>query len=227
MIALDTLLPALAAVAAAPAHYAIGAGEMFTFLFIVLGPLKLLGPFAHDTRSLSSADLRALALRAGLLAAVAVIGGGLAGSALLAKWDIDPQILLLTLGLIFFVVAFRIVMQEYAPPRPQPPAAADVPAPQALRIVFPLIAPPYGIAAVIVLFALSESRERSLLVGGLVLANLALDLLAMVFVRSVMRGFGVALMQVCGAVLGVLQVALAVRILFDALGSLGVLGFGG
>jgi multiple antibiotic resistance protein len=223
MIALDTLLPALAAVDAAPAHYAIGAGEMFTLLFIMLGPLKLLGAFASETRSLGAAEVRALALRAALIGATAVIAGGIAGGSLLRKWEIDPQILLLSLGLIFFTVAFKLVMQQYAVPPARPAEGASAQPPGPLRIVFPLIAPPYGVAVVIVLLALSESRPRTALICALVLANMLLNLLAMLFAHKVMRGAGLALMQVLGAVLGVLQVALALQIMLYALTNLGVL----
>jgi multiple antibiotic resistance protein len=202
--------------------YVVGAGEIFTLFFIVLGPLKLLGPFAQQTRALDGSAVRALAWRATLIAAASVVGGGFIGSALLRKWQIDPALLALTLGLIFFVVALRLVLQQYdAPPAAQ--GAVSPPAPGPLRIVFPLIAPPYGVAAVIAMLALSQDRERTALVCGLALANLALDYFAMLFARSLMRGFGLALMQVLGALLGVLQVALALRIIFMALETLGVL----
>ena len=42
------------------------------------------------------------------------------------------------------------------------------------------------------------------------------NLLAMLFVRQIMRGFVVFVLQVLGAVLGVLQVALAVHIVIQS-----------
>lgn len=202
--------------------YVIGAAEMFTLFFIVLGPFKLLGAFAQETRGLSAPELRSLALRAALIGSVSVIAGGLAGSALLAKWQIETEVLIFCLGLIFVAVAFKLVMQQYGAPQPMA-GEAPPPPPHVLKIVFPLIAPPYGVAAVIVMLTLSHDRERTLLICALVLANMLLDYLGMLFARSIMRGFGLALMQVLGAVLGVLQVALAVQIIVDALRGLGVL----
>ena len=217
----------LAVVQAAPHEsYVVDAVMMFTLFFIVLGPLKMLVPFERRTRSLGRGELRALSLRAVLIGAVGVIGGGFTGSAMLAAWNIAPPILLFSLGLIFFAVAFRLVMQQYDAPAAAP---AEPPAgpPPVLQIVFPLIAPPYGVAAVIVLLALSETRERTFLICALVLAVMLLNLLAMVYVRHLMRGLPQAVLQVFGAVLGVLQVALAVRIVFEALRDLGVLALPG
>lgn len=220
MIASISAFPLLA-----PQDYVLGVPEMFTLFFIVLGPLKLLGAFAQQARALGAPEVRTLALRAALVGSLSVVGGGLAGSALLAKWNVEPQVLACCLGLIFFAVAFKMVMQQYAAPAaaagPEPP-----PPPSVLRIVFPHIAPPYGMAAVIVLLALSETRQRTLLICALVLATMLLDYLAMLFARRIMRGLGLAIMQVLGAVLGVLQVALAVQIVVDALRGLGFLAAG-
>ena len=41
----------------------IGYGEIFTLFFITLGPLKLLAPFAQQTRGLDPPALRAICLR--------------------------------------------------------------------------------------------------------------------------------------------------------------------
>ena len=221
MIAFDALL-ATVTPALSPGQ-ALSLSDLFTFLFIVIGPLKLLGPFLQATRGLDAVQLRSLAVRSTLVAAASLVLGGFVGCALLEKWKVDPQILLLCLGMIFFVVAFRLVMRQYTPAAR---AATDAPppVPGVLQIVFPMIAPPYGTAAVIALLAVSPSSQGTLLVCGLVLANLALDLLAMIFVRSIMKGVWLAVIQVMGALIGVLQVALAVRIILGALTRLGVIG---
>ena len=40
----------------------LGPAEIFTFLFVMLGPLKLLGPFVQRTRGLDDATVRQIAL---------------------------------------------------------------------------------------------------------------------------------------------------------------------
>ena len=52
---------------------------------------------------------------------------------------------------------------------------------------------------------------------------MVLNLLAMLFIREVLRGPMLLILQVAGAVLGVLQVGLAVQIIIHALRDLHVL----
>jgi multiple antibiotic resistance protein len=205
------------------ADYAIEAGKIFTLFFVTLGPLKLLGPFARATASLTEAELRALALRAAALAALIAIAGGFVGRALLESWQIPVFVLRLTAGLILFVVAFQLVLQPYeaAAVAPAPNPAGE--RPTATKLVIPMVLTPYGIAAVIVLLAMSKGVERTDLIVGMLLAVMLLNLLAMAFVRPILRAIGPGPLQALGAVLSVLQVALALQIMLTALRGLGVL----
>jgi multiple antibiotic resistance protein len=202
--------------------YALGASKLFTLFFVTLGPIKLLGPFARATASLADAELRALALRAGAIAASIAVGGGFVGRAMLESWQIPIFALRLTAGLILFVVAFRLVMQPYETPAPH--AAPDGPGerPTARKLVFPMVLTPYGIAAVIVLLSMSHGLERTVVIVAALLAVMVLNVVAMAFVRPILATAGPVL-QAVGAVLGVLQVALAVQIILTALHGLRVL----
>jgi multiple antibiotic resistance protein len=86
-----------------------------------------------------------------------------------------------------------------------------------------MVLTPYGIAAVIVLLALSQGTGRTVLIVGLLLAVMLLNLLAMAFVRPVLRAIGPGL-QAVGVVLSVLQLALALQVMLGALRGLGVFG---
>jgi multiple antibiotic resistance protein len=55
---------------------------------------------------------------------------------------------------------------------------------------------------------------------------MALDLLAMLYARRIMAGATILVLQIFGAVLGVLQVALAVQMILRGLGDLGALAPG-
>ena len=201
--------------------YAIGAQKIFTLFFVTLGPIKLLGPFARATASLTDAELRGLSLRAAGIAALIALAGGFLGRALLESWGIPVDVLRLTAGLILFVIAFQLVMMPY-----HAPATSTGPSderPTATKLVFPMVLTPYGIAAVIVLLALSKGTERTDLIVGMLLVVMLLNLLSMAFVRPVLRAIGPGL-QALGVVLSVLQLALALQIMLAALRGLGVLG---
>jgi multiple antibiotic resistance protein len=211
------------AAAAAPAgggNYMIDTAQLFTLFFITLGPLKLLGPFAQATHALDGRALRGLALRAAAIAIVALAAGGFIGRTLAAKWMVPPGALQLTSGLIFFLVALQGVMAQYEV-APRPPETAQ-PAPPAMRIAFPMLVTPYGIAAVILLLSLSGEAERTEATMAMLVLVMVLNLLGMIFVRSIMRPAVVAVLQVLAAVLGVMQVALSIAVMLGGLRLLGL-----
>jgi len=203
----------------------ISAGEIFTLLFVTLGPLKILGPFAARTRDLDAPALRGLAFRVFALSLVALGVAGWYGRSLALKWQISTPALTLAAGIVFFMVALRAVLEQYegphehvSTPLPEKPLAA------ALQITFPMVVTPYGVAGLIIFLAATSDMVRQETVWAIVAAVMVLNLIAMLCARFVMRGPQLFFFRILGAVLGVLQVALAVEIMLHALQELGVLG---
>jgi small neutral amino acid transporter SnatA (MarC family) len=85
-----------------------------------------------------------------------------------------------------------------------------------------MLVTPYGIAAVILLLSMSADAERTETTFAMLALVMLLNLLAMIFVRFIMRPGVVAVLQVLAAVLGVMQVSLSVTIMLGALRMLGV-----
>jgi multiple antibiotic resistance protein len=199
---------------------AFGPGLIFTLFFVTLGPLKVIGPFALRTHDRDEVATRKIAVRAFLVATVAVIAGSLSGTFLMLNWGVSVAAMALAGGIIFFLVALRQLLEQYEPPRagrPEPLPAAPMAA--ALRLLFPTVLTPYGIAVVITLLARSGSRNRTATILGLLLLVMVLNLLAMIYARRILAGQGVAVvLQVVGAILAVLQVALAIQFILDGLG---------
>jgi multiple antibiotic resistance protein len=130
----------------------------------------------------------------------------------------------MTAGVIFFLVALKQLMQQYEPPHqaaPEPLPASPVAA--ALSLVFPIVLTPYGIAAVIALLAASPDSMRTLTIFGLLMLVMVLNLIAMTYARRILVGSVAIVLQVLGAVLAVLQVALSVEFIIRGLRGLGVL----
>ena len=201
----------------------VGYGAIFTLFFITLGPLKILGPFAQLTRETDEATMRQIAVRAFVLAVIAVVVGGFAGRALLENWGISSSAMLLAGGIIFALVGLSLVLEQYQPAHPAPPPLPAVPMAAAMRITFPTVVTPYGIAALITVLTNSREAERTGAVLAILLAVMVLNLLAMLYGRRIMGGVTIMVLQIVGAVLGVLQVALAVDMILRALRELGVL----
>src|SRR5271154_1093591 len=99
----------------------IDPSAIFTGFFVTLGPLKTLGPFAQRTRDIAPATVRRIALWTFTVATIGGVAGGLAGRALLTKWQVSLPALTLTGGIVFFMVALRQLLEQYEPPRPPAP----------------------------------------------------------------------------------------------------------
>ena len=201
----------------------LGLGAVFTLLFVTLGPLKIVGPFVQLTRDADEATMKAIAVRAFALAVVAVVAGGFLGQALLENWNISIPALLLAGGVIFLLVGLSLVLEQYQPVHPAPPPLPAAPMAAAMRITFPTVVTPYGIAALIVFLANSPDAARTASILAILIGVMVLNLLAMLYARRMMGGVTAMVLQVLGAVLGVLQVALAVEMILRGLHELGLL----
>ena len=201
-------------------------GLIFTIFFITIGPLKLLGPFVQRTHGLDDATVRQIAVRAFLIATISAIAGGFLGAALLANWHISIGAMVIAGGLVFLLVGLRQLLEQYEPPHATDanmPALPASPTAAALKLLFPIVLTPFGIAAVIVLLALSTQSGRTEIIVGMVIAVMLLNLVTMLFARRIMVGATIVVLQILGAVLGILQAGLAVQIILRGLRDLKIL----
>ena len=196
-------------------------GMYLTAFFIMLGPLKLIVPFTHLTAGLSSHEARRLALKGVGLACAGGVIAAVLGQRALANWRIERPTLLLAAGIVLFVVALRAVTSTATRAKPTP---SDVPPPYpALApLAVPLILTPYGIATFILVLAVAHDLQRQLVIFGLFLVIMLLNLITMWYVEWVFR-WGGGILALIGSVLGVLQVALALQLMLEALSLLHVL----
>ncbi|MBV8812534.1 MAG: MarC family protein [Acidobacteriaceae bacterium] len=200
-------------------------GKVFTILFLTLGPAKLLGPFMSMTRGRDYAFRRRLAFKATVIAVIAVLFASTGGAATLHKWGVSVGALLLTAGIILFLVALKPVLEQFAPheARIAPAPAADAPPPSPMVLAFPAIVTPYGIAVLIVLVTLPASETSVAEVLAVAIFILLLDLLAMLYADRILKTPFVAIaLGIVNAVLGVLQIALGISAILLALRLLGL-----
>lgn len=204
----------------------LGPAEIFTIFFITLGPLKILGPFVQRTHGLDDAAVRQIAVRAFLIATISAIAGGFLGSALLVNWRISIGAMIIAGGIVFLLVGLRQLLDQYEPPHAPDasmPALPASPTSAALKLLFPIVLTPFGIAAVIVLLALSTESGRTGIIIGMVVAVMLLNLIAMLFARKILVGVTIVVLQILGAVLGILQAGLAVQIILRGLRDLKII----
>jgi len=203
------------------------AGQVFTFLFLMLGPFKIIGPFAKITKEADPALTRRIALSATLFSVLALFVAAFFGESILVSYGIPVPILALSAGLILFLVALLNILQQFTPPTSQGEAAAGSASTPTLNVAlaplaFPTIVTPYGIAAFVVFLALSPDLQSRLTVGAIVMAIMLLNLIVMVMTRRILPVLGIVL-SILGAVLGVVQVALGLQIISNSIKTLGVM----
>jgi multiple antibiotic resistance protein len=191
--------------------------QVFTFLFLMLGPFKIIGPFARITYAADTALAGRLALRAVLVSGLALLLAAFLGERMLAGYGIPIPVLALGAGIILFLVALQIVLQQFSP---LVPSEGEPDAPTLsmaiVPLAFPTIVTPYGIAVLVVFIALSPDLESKLMIGVMLVAIMLLDLVAMLSARHVFRSLGLFL-QILGAVLSVIQVALGLQIILGSI----------
>lgn len=195
-------------------------GMIFALLFLMLGPIKLLGPFAKATRESDRVFRLRLASRAFLFSIAAVTIAAALGKRMLDNFAIPVQVLQIAAGVILFLVALQAVMQQYSATRPseepsEPPSLGMAFSP----LAFPTIVTPYGIAAVTILVTLAPTTEIALMVAGVVYFILFLDWLAMLGAHVIVRWFG-PLLLLLGVILGVNQVALGIQLILGGISGL-------
>jgi len=199
---------------------------IFTIFFITLGPIKILGPFARQTHGLDDGMVRQIALRAFLMATISAIAGGFLGATLMVNWHISFGAMVTAGGIVFLLVAIRQLLDQYEPPHapdPSVPALPASPTAAALKMLFPVVLTPFGIAAVIVLLANSAANAGTGIIIGVLVGVMVLNLLAMLYARRILAGAGIIVLQILGGVLGMLQAGLAVQIILQGMKDLNLI----
>lgn len=203
-------------------NYVVDAPHVFIFLFIMLGPVKMLIPYAKATAHLDKKQLTTLSWKSALIGTIITIFGAYAGMILLGKWGLPVPVLLLAAGIVFFLGALKIVLGHSLEPT-DAPLPVDRPPPSVMQVVFPMIITPYGMAALIAFFASSDDLRRTGIIVGLLLFVMLLNLLCMIFVRPILKLITPTGMQITFAVLGVMLVALALQIIITSARHIGLL----
>ena len=196
--------------------------EMFAFFFLMLGPIKILGPFVQMTRKCDAVFRSRLAFRACVVSCISLFFAALLGETALRRFRISIPVLAIAAGIILFLVALRTVLQQFdaeeVRPREYEPSLRLAVSP----LSFPTIVTPYGIAAVIICMTLTpDLLTRGVVLGALV-GLMLVNLVAMLFAGPILKYAAVPL-QILGIVLGIIQVALGLQIIVNGLRTLAVL----
>ncbi len=193
--------------------------QIIALLILMLGPFKIIGPFAKMTQGADPKLIRQLAMRAIFFSILAILLASFLGEMILTKYGIPVPILAFAGGLILFLVALQNVIQQFAPPETKHEPVVTTLQMALNPLAFPTIVTPYGIAAVMVFMAISPDLRTKLIIGGIVIGIMLLNLATMLLTRHIGKILFLIL-SILGAILGVVQVSLGLMIMYNQLKTL-------
>jgi multiple antibiotic resistance protein len=189
-----------------------GLFNIFIVLFVTLGPLKILGPFAKLTHNADEGLRSKFAIRAFLISTVTILVVAVIGQNLLQAWRIQLPALAIASGIMIFLSSLRGVRALYNPEPPEPPPAQPTMAMVFKPLVFPTILSPYGIGLTLVFMVIASTLDSNPgLILGLLVMIMLLNILAMLFVKPILGFINPAFLQILGLVLGIMQLVLGVQ----------------
>ena len=175
-------------------HHPFPLSHVFTFLLLMLGLFKIIGPFGKLTKGASSDFIRQAALQSTLFCVLALVVAAIFGEMILGKYGIPLSILSLAVGVILFLVAILSIVQQFSPTSAKVDKVATTESATSVALTplaFPTIVTPYGVGALVVFLALSPDLQGQVMIAA--------------------------------AVLGVVQVALGLQIANNSLKALGLI----
>lgn len=199
--------------------------HIVTFLLLMLGPSKIIGPFVKVTEGADRTLEKKIARNAIIFSGIALLIAGLLGEIILKEHSVPLPVLALAAGVILFLVAIQDTVRQFSFSTHESAVRAKTEPSMKLALdplAFPVIVTPYGIAALIVFLSFAPDVESQLQIGLIVVAILLLNFLTMLFARKVLATLGIVL-AILGAVLSVVQVALGLQIIRQSLLAMGAL----
>jgi multiple antibiotic resistance protein len=199
----------------------------FITLFVVLDPPGCAPIYAGLTAGANTAQRRAMAIRACLIAGVILLVFALFGEDLLGALHIELDSFRIAGGLMLFLIALDMVFEKRTQRREQraekvmaTPEVEDV---SVFPMAMPMLAGPGAIASVMLLEGGAKGLQGSLVVLAALFVVLLLTLLALLAAGPLMKLVGARVEAVVTRLLGVLLAALAAQYVIDGLrGSFGL-----
>jgi multiple antibiotic resistance protein len=183
-------------------------GFLFIILFSLAGPLKMIPTFYGISARMGPHEARSLAWRSAAIAAVGIVLAALMGTFQITKVGISREAVGTAAGLVLALVGLLPLIGK------EDKAAFHDTPPDAMTVAFPTLLPPYAVGVIILfsLYAKSIVDTAGIILTGAAL--MAFNALAMMFAGPIMRMVGITPLKLLGSVLGIVQLAFGIHIMF-------------
>lgn len=202
--------------------------EHFSYIlvlfFMLLGPLKLIPPFAGLTQGADVQFKRDVAIRGVVLASALCVLVALAGVTILGNFRISLEALRISGGLVLLISALQVIFQKTQPSRPGSGTHSALQF-AVSPVAVPMIVPPAGVAVILICVMLAPQYSGTYQAIAICLATImVLNFLVMYFIDQVLKTPGLTIvLTVLGSVLVFVQVCLAIETILNGLKGLGVI----
>jgi multiple antibiotic resistance protein len=196
----------------------------FVTLFVIIDPIGMTPLFVALTQGMTTAQRRAIAIRACVTSVLLLVVFAAFGEAVLAFVGISMPAFRIAGGLLLFLTALDMLFERRGQRRKGQADAAEEEEgddPSIFPIAIPLIAGPGSIATVILLAGQKPGAEGLAYVIGVMISVIALVFLMFLVSGLLERALGRVGINVVTRLLGMLLAALSVQFVLD-----GVRGFG-
>ena len=194
--------------------------SLITF-FVVIDPPGCAPIYAGLTAGAPAEHVRAMAIRAVLIAGAILLVFALFGHDILEALAISLDSFRIAGGIMLFLIALEMVFEKRTQRREDraqklidTPEIEDV---SVFPMAMPMIAGPGSIASIMLLMSKGTGVERTLVILGALGTILALTLVALILAGPIMRILGARIEAVVTRLLGVLLAALAAQFVIDGL----------
>jgi multiple antibiotic resistance protein len=196
----------------------------FVTLFVIIDPIGMTPLFVALTQGMTTAQRRAIAIRACVTSVLLLVVFAAFGEAVLAFVGISMPAFRIAGGLLLFLTALDMLFERRGQRRKGQADAAEEEEgddPSIFPIAIPLIAGPGSIATVILLAGQKPGAEGLAYVIGVMISVIVLVFLMFLMSGLLERALGRVGINVVTRLLGMLLAALSVQFVLD-----GVRGFG-
>ncbi len=187
-------------------------GSLFGLLFMTMGPIRAIVIFANVGTDDRAPGVRKLAASSSALTAATFILAVFGGTSTLAGWGVTLPVLIGSSGIVLMTLSLQSLLMPAAPAMPP----KDPLKTRATTIVFPGLFPPIAVSIPIIFAAAFADLRTHLLIIALGLTIILLNWVLMLRAKTIIRKIGTVPLEILGAVFGVLQVALALQFIVNA-----------
>ena len=196
------------------------AAFVFTIFMVTLGPIKVIPGFYMLSKDMEPAEVRRLAFKGTLIATAISLAIAMVLPVIQGGWKVEIDDLRITAGILLFASAYATLAKD--PPAQAPDKNPARPALSPLAI--PIVITPWGAIAILLAMGMAgDNTESVTTVITILLVIMALNLVGMLFARSIINLVGIVSFKLLGWLFALVQAGLAVHGIVRALQNLGVM----